>query len=332
MVCDLVAEMAWERLRSDPGLLCLHAAAVAFDDTLVVMPNARRAGKSTLAVALARLGHRLLTDDVLPVRHAPDRQTFVGIANGIAPRLRLPLPEGFSPAFHDWVGQDIGPANRQYKYLTSAPIAPGGTEIPLGAIVALDRQDDATPPRLDPIPREEALASLIQQNFARAAHSARILDSADRLTRGLPAFRLTYHSGEEAAGFLSTHPALQNLPIPVVAASGQPDQPSPLSQPAPERPHFDAALPYVQAPGVAETHAGADHFLADSSGQAIHRLNPGSAVIWRLLCEPADLAEVTSLLASLYEDTPPDQIRADSETVMRHLAETGLIRPAAPAP
>ncbi len=126
VVCDLVAEMAWERLRSDPDLLCLHAAAAEFAGRLVVFPNGRRAGKSTLAAALAEIGHRLYTDDFLPIRVDGQAQAFLGLANGVAPRIRLPLPTGFSDAFHAWVEQDPGPANAQYKYLLSAPIAPSG--------------------------------------------------------------------------------------------------------------------------------------------------------------------------------------------------------------
>lgn len=56
-ISDLVVERSWKRLRSRPDLLCLHAAAIAFDDRLVIFPNARRAGKSLLTAALAKLGH-----------------------------------------------------------------------------------------------------------------------------------------------------------------------------------------------------------------------------------------------------------------------------------
>ena len=75
VICDLVAEMAWERLRFDPSLLCLHAAAVAFSGRLIIFPNTRRAGKSTVTAALARLGHRAYTDDFLPVRVDIQSQT-----------------------------------------------------------------------------------------------------------------------------------------------------------------------------------------------------------------------------------------------------------------
>lgn len=49
------------------GLLCLHGSAVALDGGTVAFLAPKFHGKSTLALALARGGGRLVTDDVLPV-------------------------------------------------------------------------------------------------------------------------------------------------------------------------------------------------------------------------------------------------------------------------
>ena len=328
-VCDLVAEMAWERLRSEPELLCLHAAAVNFDGRLVVFPNARRAGKSTLAIALARLGRQLYTDDFLPVRIDASNQTCLGIANGAPPRIRLPVPKDFSDAFHAWVGQDRGPSNRQYKYLLDAQIAPHGETLPLGAMVVLDRQDDPVEPVLAPMAREDALESLISQNFARTRHAGAILKSIDVITRHLPIYRLSYHSGEAAAEYLSGHSDLKSLPATRFAELAQDDRQAPLNQIGQSTPEFAAVRQYVQATNVTETQAGNDSFLADGTGLAIFRLNPVSTAIWRLLEEPTDLDEVVSLLAAAFPDVPADQITTDCEQLMRGLAEARLILPVA---
>ena len=328
-VCDLVAEMAWERLRSEPELLCLHAAAVNFDGRLVVFPNARRAGKSTLAIALARLGRQLYTDDFLPVRIDASNQTCLGIANGAPPRIRLPVPKDFSDAFHAWVGQDRGPSNRQYKYLLDAQIAPHGETLPLGAMVVLDRQDDPVEPVLAPMAREDALESLISQNFARTRHAGAILKSIDVITRHLPIYRLSYHSGEVAAEYLSGHSDLKSLPATRFAELAQDDRQAPLNQIGQSTPEFAAVRQYVQATNVTETQAGNDSFLADGTGLAIFRLNPVSTAIWRLLEEPTDLDEVVSLLAAAFPDVPADQITTDCEQLMRGLAEARLILPVA---
>ena len=328
-VCDLVAETAWERLRSEPELLCLHAAAVNFGGRLVVFPNARRAGKSTLAIALARLGRQLYTDDFLPVRIDASNQTCLGIANGAPPRIRLPVPQGFSDAFHAWVGQDRGPSNRQYKYLLDAQIAPHGETLPLGAMVVLDRQDEPVEPVLAPMAREDALESLISQNFARTRHAGAILKSIDVITRHLPIYRLSYHSGEVAAEYLSGHSDLKSLPATRFAELAQDDRQAPLNQIGKSTPEFAAVRQYVQATNVTETQAGNDSFLADGTGLAIFRLNPVSTAIWRLLEEPTDLDEVVSLLAAAFPDVPADQITTDCEQLMRGLAEARLILPVA---
>ena len=56
-VCDLVAAMSRALPASQPTLICLHAAAIEMSGRLVVIPNARRAGKSTLAAYRAHLGY-----------------------------------------------------------------------------------------------------------------------------------------------------------------------------------------------------------------------------------------------------------------------------------
>lgn len=326
-VCDIVAEIAWERLRSDPDLLCLHAAAIDFGGRLVVIPNARRAGKSTLAIALARLGKPLYSDDFLPVRVDATTQTCAGIANGIQPRLRLPVPEGFSDAFHDDVAQDPGPSNRQYKYLSNAPVAPWGETLPLGAMVMLERNDEPHPPHLSAMAREDALASLITQNFARTRHAGAILRSIDLLSRNLPIYRLSYHCAEEAAEYLSTHPDLATLPAARLTEFAPDDRQAPLDQTARPALTFMKELCYAQAAGVTESVVGDEAFLADGSGIGIFRLNPVSAAIWSLMEEPTDLNEVVEILLEAFPDVPVEQIATDCENLMRSLARASLITP-----
>ncbi|WP_281982839.1 PqqD family peptide modification chaperone [Thalassorhabdomicrobium marinisediminis] len=327
-VCDLVAEMAWERIRSHPDMLCLHAGGVAFGGRLVAFPNGRRAGKSTLTAALAHLGHEVFTDDVLPVRKDIDSGTFHGIANGVAPRVRLPLPDSFDAALSQWVAQDFGPSNRQYKYLTTAPIAQAGATMPLGAIVLLDRQETPCAPRLDPVSEDEALATLITQNFARTLHASIILSSAEVLARHLPVYRLTYACGQQAAAYLSAHEALQDLPVARHDATAPEVRQAPLEERTRPAPAFDPAASYVRRDGVTETRAGEAWFLADSSGIAIYHLNGSSAAIWRLLAEPITLAEVCEVLCAAYPQVDPAAIRTDSEALLQNLAAARLIETA----
>lgn len=327
-VCDLVAETAWERIRTDPTLLCLHAAAVDFGGRLVVLPNARRAGKSTLAAALGHLGYEIYSDDVLPIRISTDIAPFQGIANGVAPRVRLPLPGSFAPEIRDWVGQDKGPSNKQYKYLLNCPTASEGETMPLGAIVILDRKVSPCEVSLDPIPSAVALSSLISQNFARTLHAGTILRSIEAIVAALPAYRLTYDCAETAAQFLSSHPSLKGLPAAKYENATPENGRATLEWPNYASPVFNASTYYVQSKGVTVCEAGDAYFLADGDGRSIFQLNAISAAIWTLLKDPTNHLEVSETLSAAFEDADPAQVSADCDRLMQNLAATNLIVPA----
>jgi hypothetical protein len=328
VVCDLISEIAWERLRSRPELLCLHAAAVSFGQRLVVFPNARRSGKSTLAIALARLGHELFTDDFLPVEVERHEATLLGIANGIAPRLRLPLPEDFATSFQAWVDNDPGPENDRYKYLLDIPLAKGLDTMPLGAVVVLKRQDDTIEPQLHPIGRSEALDRMIRQNFSRDMHSGRILKSIEVLTEHVPCFCLTYSSAESAAECLHLNTELARLPAARMNREFLFDDHRPAGQPQSPQTVFDNCSAYVQTSGLFETEVSGECFLADRQGKTIHRLNQGSVAIWQVLSEPTTLEELTEILSAAFPDVDGTRLRIDGENIMRQLSDAGLIEAA----
>ena len=103
--------------------------------------GASGAGKSTLTAALAQAGFGVFSDDVLPVFYANAGRAH-GAALGIAPRLRLPLPQTAGPEFEHWVATVSGPSNRQYRYLAIADQPRHGKTLPIGAFVILDRQEE----------------------------------------------------------------------------------------------------------------------------------------------------------------------------------------------
>lgn len=77
-------------LKKHPRHLCMHGAAVRLGRTLVCFPSVTKAGKSTLSVELALSGNATLNcDDVLPIEPRKNH----GLARGIAPLLRKPLPQ-----------------------------------------------------------------------------------------------------------------------------------------------------------------------------------------------------------------------------------------------
>lgn len=324
-LCDLISEMAWQRLRAAPDLLCLHAAAVEFGGRLVVFPNARRAGKSTLSLALAKLGLPLFTDDFLPVEIDATDGQLNGIANGVAPRLRLPVPSEFSENFKSWVARNPGPQNDQYKYLTGLQLAPGESRLPLGAVVVLDRQDRPTPPRLEQAMPAEVLKVMIKQNFSRDQHAGRILKSIEAITQALPLFRLAYSNAEEAATWLANHDPLWDLPEARLEQPRSQELAQCYQRDVQPTELFDPTAPYRQALNLIETEVEGEQFLVDGQGVCIHQLNPGALAIWRILSQPACLCEVTEILSIAFPQTDPQQIQIDATECLRHFVEARLI-------
>ncbi|WP_165352805.1 PqqD family peptide modification chaperone [Loktanella sp. IMCC34160] len=329
-ICDLIVEISWEQLRSRSDLLCLHAAAVEFDGRLVLMPNARRAGKSTLAVALAQLGHRVFTDDFLPIQRDPSTGALSGLANGIAPRLRIPVPQGVSDRFRAFVDGDGGPQNRQYKYLTDCPVPPHGTTAPIGAIVLLDRQDTPQVSRLESLSDADAISSLILQNFARHLNGGAILKALAALAEQLPCYRLVYSDVESAAALLSTCPELAALPA---AHVDEPldGRPSPLKTYQGSPHGLQHGAPALRLDGCEEVVCGSETFVATPDGRAIHRLNPGLGLYWRLLAEPTTVTETTEILAEIYPEVEIAQLRVDAGAAFDQLHHLGLIRSVPPS-
>jgi len=328
-ICDLVVEMSWERLRSQPELLCLHAAALTFDDRLVIFPNARRAGKSLLTATLARLGHRVFSDDFVPLGVDAKTQQISGIANGIAPRLRLPLPDNISSSLTSWISDRIGPANKQYGYLTGIELPRSGTAAPVGAVVVLERDPElAGSVELEPISQDEALAALVKQNFGRQVHAGAILAVTAALTRSVPVLRLRYNGVEEAAALLDQNEALRNLPAARVPKADHPGtgRPAPLAGlPVPETASIGLDQVYHKQPDYTEVAAETGLYLADGHGISIHRLNPVSSVIWRLLDEKMTGADMVGVMKELYRDIEIARLRGDTLGALQFLAKHRLI-------
>jgi len=194
--CALVADLARAWADDNRDALCLHAAASRFGDGLVVFPSHYRAGKSVLAVALAAGGRPLVTDDVLAVDGAGH-----GIALGVSPRLRLPLPAG-EEALANFAAAHAGPGSRRYLYLDLDPrlqLAHGGA-LPVRALVVLERDRH---PALVPMPLGEMLRRMILRNFARELEARVTFDRLRRLAARAPGYVLRYRRLSSAMALLA---------------------------------------------------------------------------------------------------------------------------------
>lgn len=188
-LCGLHSEVLDWLVEEHPSHLFVHGAAVRIGARLVVFPALAKAGKSTLTVHLAAAGHTVFTDDVLPI----DTATGRGLALGIVPRLRPPLPASLGRAFHRFVAQRAGlsRSNRLYVRLRRGELAPLGSTAPVRGIVLLERAPGARASlqRLDPA---DALERMILQNFARDRPTPVILETLASIAERSDCYALRY--------------------------------------------------------------------------------------------------------------------------------------------
>ena len=150
------------------GVVCLHASAVVIGHRAVLFMGASGAGKSTMAGAMARRGHALLSDDIVPIVQrsgcccVTSAYAYVSLwpesASVLAGDRKLPVLSGnvdkhrFEPAtFHE-------------------------LDAALGAIFVLaERSSDDDCPKIEELEYPRRLLSLVENSYATS-----ILDRNER--------------------------------------------------------------------------------------------------------------------------------------------------------
>ena len=136
------------------GLEVFHASAVAVEGRAVAFLGPSGAGKTSIAMALCRLGASFLADDVLAVEREGGHllghpgAPVAGVASGEAERLRRRrlLDSGAILA--------ADPREAMVR------VAPQQAPVPLTAIFVLDRRlGSPSEPRFEPVPESQALLS-----------------------------------------------------------------------------------------------------------------------------------------------------------------------------
>ena len=198
-VCDLIVDLTHAYVADNKGLLCLHCAAVEFNQGLVVFPNTYRAGKSTLSLKLVSGGARLFTDDVLPISNQGD----FGLALGILPRMRLPLPQEITPGFADFVTTRAGPQNSRYLYvkLGMNEQAALGTAAPIRGVTILQREKNAGAELLK-AKKSLVVKDMILRNFARQNPGLEIINRLYAIVENAECYSLRYDNLDQAVDLL----------------------------------------------------------------------------------------------------------------------------------
>ncbi len=198
-VCDFFLDLIKLYLSNDNSMLCLHCAAVRLGDGLVVFPSAHGVGKSTLCAHLAAIGCQVFSDDVLPILSS----TNEGMAPGILPRLRLPLPKGDGSLPENYVNERRGPQSDRFLYLNlkESELAPLGKSLPIIGFVLLERAMNEGDELIETA-TSEVLKSSILQNFSQEVSPLDILERLHNIVDGAQRFTLRYSSAKNSAELL----------------------------------------------------------------------------------------------------------------------------------
>jgi hypothetical protein len=179
------------------GIVCLHASAVAFDDHCVAFVGSAGAGKSTTAAAFAKLGHGIVSDDIVGL---VERDGIFHVLPAY-PHLCL-WPESVTMLYgsadalpqlvHDWEKRQLALGENGTRFEERT--------LPLRAIYILGERRPDIAPVVSAIAEREVLLSLVANTYAT--------NLIDRTMRG------------EEFGLLSR--LMSGVPVRIVHPSGDP--------------------------------------------------------------------------------------------------------------
>lgn len=316
-LCGIVADLSQAYADAAQDGLALHCGAFLIRDRLVALTGPHRAGKSTLIARLtAEPGLTVFCDDVLPVTPGGE-----GLALGVAPRLRLPVPATASPEFRAHVDAHLGLRDDRYGYLCAPGIAPHGARAGLSAFVVLDRRD-AAPARLHRLDAGEALHHLLSRNIAAPGSPEVALDRVAGIVRRAPCLKLVYSDMDQAVALLRRAfggAAPLDPAVPIEPAL--PFQPETAERPSP----VDPFTAWRRARGTALRNIAGSVFLWRPGEDTFWHLNEIARAVWALLATPGSASELAATLGEVFPDIPRDRLTGDVARLLARMAENGLI-------
>ncbi|AIA76407.1 serine kinase [Halomonas campaniensis] len=323
--CSVIADLAGAYLRHHPEHIGLHCGAVEVNQQLVIFPDSHRAGKSTLTAAFAAAGYRVFGDDVLALTSCGE-----GVALGVAPRLRLPLPETLASEFHQFVANHLGPHDDRYGYLAlnEQQLASHGMRCPLGAVLLIERDESISEPQLVRLQPGDGLWQLLQQNFAEHESDQTLIERFLPLLKDLPCFLMRYRDAYEAATWLATEIDSDGFLDGAVATNPCRRQTEPEAFKQSQVLAANDARRWQISPVAHEFPLGEELFVIAKKGGEIHRLNVTSRAVWALLQHEALCQdEIIDALMAFFVGASRQSIKRDICQLLGQLVSLGLVQP-----
>jgi hypothetical protein len=305
--CSLIKAVLNRAADREPDRLLLHAAAVAAEGRTIVFPSTHRSGKSTLAAALALAGHTVVAEDILPL--GLDGDGIEAIAAGVAPRLRLPLPNVTGA-----LNLSARDAIQGYADMPTGALRPFGERSKIGAFVLLERSDGDV--GLHPIGPSDLTRVLLAQSFGGAVDAGRTLDMLSRAANLAPGFVLRYQSVDDAVATIAGG-------LVTTAAPRAPTPPCRTEQP--RRVPTTGAL--VRRSDVERRERNRSAFLIDHHSGRIFGLDPLGDAIWEILSSPSTADEIVEDVIGSLPSTDAGRVGADVRSFVATLYQNGLVVP-----
>ena len=309
---------AW--MAENPRLLSIGAAAARFGNDLAAFVGGPRSGKSLLTSCLAASGHMAFADAYLPI----SADTGHGIGLGIAPRLRLPLPDALSAPLRTLVEQHVDSGADRLGYFKphDGQMADFGGQAPIRAFILLDRTDGAAT-ALRPVAASTVLKRLLLSSFDALPSAHDSLELLHKLVDDTACYKLTWSDPMEAVAALRARFALWR---PRNADDDSPGtRPAKALQRRASGPRKPSGRQFRHVEGLGERQVDNDLFLVDPDGDAVYHLNGLGAGLWRLLDESHGQNDAVSLLRDAYPLVSCDDLAEDVERLISDLTERGLL-------
>jgi hypothetical protein len=186
LLFDLLARDILDQfMRAHTDLLWVHAGVVEDQGRAVIIVGPSSQGKSTLATKLVELGWGYLSDEMAPIRMTTAE---------VLPYARTPVPR-LSPG-HRVADEETSGLPREIYGLTADQVRQSATAV---GLIVFARFSYGSATGLAVVTPGEASLEVIRNCMSFPEHRVAAVEKAAGLCRSIPAYRLDYGDGREAA-------------------------------------------------------------------------------------------------------------------------------------